>query len=274
MPVKDHSLCIQPDINENKKDDEIKIWRYMDFAQLVSLLENEELFFTRADKLGDPYEGTIPEPHRKNRRESDEIPEKWGEKLLPRFRKICKKYTFLSCWHINNSESAAMWDLYLDADHGVCIQSTYEKLKRALNRDSNNRIHISKVEYIDFESEKFDGWQPHEPLGSSISPFIHKRKNFDYEQELRAIIHDPSWREEDGESMITAETIENTSLDEESLPGNGRGVSIDVDTLIESIHISPDAGEWVRTLLKDIAPYFKLYDDVIADSPMGKEPGY
>ena len=33
------------------------LWRYMDFTKLVSLLEHRAIFFARADKLGDPFEG-------------------------------------------------------------------------------------------------------------------------------------------------------------------------------------------------------------------------
>lgn len=266
MPFAEHPLCVEPD------DDNPVIWRYMDFAQLVHVLENRELFFPRADKFEDPFEGTLPRKHRKIRK--NEVPENWADELLPRFRRICKKYTFLSCWHINNSESAAMWDLYLEADHGVCIQSTYERFLESFKVHDEDDIHISKVNYIDFEEDTFKGWEEGQLLGSSISPFIHKRENFDYEQEIRAIIHSPSWRDPEGDSFITAETIEKTPLDEDSLPGKGKSVSVDVDTLIESIHVSPEAGDWVGNLLKDLAPYFKIYDNKIDDSSMGKNPKY
>ena len=36
------------------------LWRYMDFTKFVSLLEKRSLFFARADKLGDPFEGATP----------------------------------------------------------------------------------------------------------------------------------------------------------------------------------------------------------------------
>lgn len=36
------------------------LWRYMDFTKFVSLLEKSALFFARADKLDDPFEGFIP----------------------------------------------------------------------------------------------------------------------------------------------------------------------------------------------------------------------
>lgn len=270
MPFAEHPLCVEPGKNGDEQNP--VIWRYMDFAQLVHLLENGELFFPRADRLDDPYEGTLPKEHREVRKDS--APDDWADELLPRFRKICKKHTFLSCWHINNSESAAMWDLYLDADHGVCIQSTYEDFVDSFKKHDEDTIHVSKVNYIDFEEDTFKGWKEDELLGSSISPFIHKRDNFDYEQEIRAIIHSPSWRDQQGDSFITGETIENTPLDEDSLPGDGKSVNVDLDTLINSIHVSPDAGDWVADLLKDIAPYFKLYDDKIDDSPMGKNPQY
>ena len=40
---------------------ETKLWRYMDFAKFVSLLESRALFFVRADKLDDPFEGALSE---------------------------------------------------------------------------------------------------------------------------------------------------------------------------------------------------------------------
>jgi hypothetical protein len=49
----EHETCLKP-ANENAK-----IWRYMDFTKFVSLLEKKALFFCRADKLGDPFEGVI-----------------------------------------------------------------------------------------------------------------------------------------------------------------------------------------------------------------------
>lgn len=37
---------------------EAKLWRFMDFPKLLSLLETRALFFTRADRLEDQFEGT------------------------------------------------------------------------------------------------------------------------------------------------------------------------------------------------------------------------
>jgi hypothetical protein len=40
-----------------------KIWRYMDLARFLSILESRSLYFSRADNLGDPYEYAIPKRH-------------------------------------------------------------------------------------------------------------------------------------------------------------------------------------------------------------------
>lgn len=49
---KEHPVFEKPE-NENAK-----IWRYIDFTKFVSLLDKSALFFTRADRLGDPFEGS------------------------------------------------------------------------------------------------------------------------------------------------------------------------------------------------------------------------
>lgn len=36
------------------------IWKYMNLEKFVSLLDTRSLFFTRADKFEDPYEGFTP----------------------------------------------------------------------------------------------------------------------------------------------------------------------------------------------------------------------
>ena len=40
--------------------DSKKIWRYMDFTKFVNLLDTESLFFCRADRFYDKWEGIFP----------------------------------------------------------------------------------------------------------------------------------------------------------------------------------------------------------------------
>jgi hypothetical protein len=41
-------------------DDSQRIWRYMTYERFKSLIQNEALFFCRADKFDDKWEGVFP----------------------------------------------------------------------------------------------------------------------------------------------------------------------------------------------------------------------
>lgn len=43
------------------------IWRYLDLEKFRSLLETKSLFFCRADKFSDPFEGSLPKREAENR---------------------------------------------------------------------------------------------------------------------------------------------------------------------------------------------------------------
>jgi hypothetical protein len=49
---------------ENNIPDDTVIWRYIDLSKLLDLLITEELHFTRADKLKDPFDSSITELYR------------------------------------------------------------------------------------------------------------------------------------------------------------------------------------------------------------------
>lgn len=50
-------------LKEYDASPDTKIMRYMDFAKFISILENKELYLTRADKFEDPLEGSLPEKY-------------------------------------------------------------------------------------------------------------------------------------------------------------------------------------------------------------------
>lgn len=244
----------------------------MDFTQFVSLLENEELFFPRADKFDDTFEGSLPYSHKETRKELiKDYPLEWSQSLLHRFRRVCTRHTFLNCWHKNSGESAAMWDLYLKSDQGICVQSTYESFIEAIEKEKQD-IYLSKVEYIDYTEEDIPGWGTRDGLGDTLSPFIHKRESFEHEQEIRAIIHDLPWHSEEN-AKITAEDIRESDLDE-SVYEPGRSVKVDLEQLIETIRVSPEADSWVRGLVEDVCEKYGIERDLVTDSPMAEDPYY
>lgn len=115
--------------NFNELAEESKIWRYMDFTKFVHLLESESLFFTRADKFEDPFEGVSSMANQSLRNEiyNGKIPPE-AFKLLDDFSKMARMYTFVNCWHLNDYEAAAMWKLYLQSNEGVAIQTNFQSL--------------------------------------------------------------------------------------------------------------------------------------------------
>ena len=92
------------------------IWRYVDLTKFISYLEKNALFFVRSDQLSDKYEGKFTEADVKL----------WEEKLKPKTKlsqieiyNRFKKIVNISSWHINENESAAMWEICLQSNEGV-----------------------------------------------------------------------------------------------------------------------------------------------------------
>ena len=70
---------------------EVKVWRYMDLAKFISLIDRHQLFFSSVDLFGDPYEGTLPKPDRRRFKKAQSMS---GENV------------FVNSWHLNEYESA------------------------------------------------------------------------------------------------------------------------------------------------------------------------
>ena len=76
-------------------DGNMKIWRYLDLLKLIDFLETRNLHFERADTLGDPHEGTWPEPNiEKRERYLPKMVDKYKGKIgLERYRRIIEGET-------------------------------------------------------------------------------------------------------------------------------------------------------------------------------------
>jgi len=165
-----------------------RIWRYYRLPRFIQLLEERMLFFARADKFEDPWEGALPKPTAEMiRRAQVRCPreERRGRsdaELAITMAKNLRRYTVISCWHMSEGDSAAMWKLYASEEDGVRVASTPNDLFTSLPRDpnSNTRVYIGQVRYdLDYAAE---------PLSLlDIHAYLHKRKNFDHEREVRAI---------------------------------------------------------------------------------------
>jgi len=238
----DHQAFVKP-ANVN-----VKIWRYLDFTKFVDLLIKSELFFTRCDKLEDPFEGSYPQANfilRELRSDlfKDGAPTPVIKELARITYQQFRKYMVVNCWHINEFESAAMWNLYLKSNEGIAIQSTYNRLISSFNGDSSYTIHVGLVQYIDYKNYFM-------PEGNLFFPFLHKRISYEHEHELRALIMMPI-PSKDGK------------LDFSSEPSfEGKNVPVNLDVLIDNIFVCPFAPSWFLDLVKNVLIKFNIGKEV------------
>lgn len=235
-------------------DENIRIWRYMDFTKFVWMIEHGSLFFTRSDLLGDPFEGSYSKANIENR---PKVYKKLFEdvgKLSETFTmfsdlfRLIRKWIFINCWHMNEHESAAMWKLYSKSSESIAIQSTYKRLRDCLPK----KVDIGTVQYIDYESD----WLPE---GNVFYPFFHKRRSFEHENELRAIVAD--WPILDGQINLSKDQQE-----------TGKSFEVDLNILVESLYVAPYSAAWFSELVKRVASNYleekAVFQSSLTDSPV------
>lgn len=221
-----------------------KIWRYMDFAKFVWMLNHCCLYFCRVDilKIEDPLEGSYqPNKFLKS------IPVKEAKNFVDKMNS-CGPPRTVNCWHINGGESAAMWKLYGGVNKGIAIQSTFDRMVKAF-KEFPDEVHIGKIRYIDYQKEMFKG-----DSIEIFEPILTKRKSFEHEKELRAVI----W-----------ETSESTARD-----CDGSVLAkVELEELIENVYISPFSPVWCRDNVQVIVKKFGLEVPVL-QSELDKQPLY
>lgn len=244
----------QPYIQKPQNED-VTIWRYLDLTKFLSLIDRRALYFCRADKLDDPFEGSYPRANVVLRPEwYKEIPYDKVKIGLTQFLKIQRKWTVINCWHMNECESAAMWRLYLKGDEGVAVRSTFKRLAESFRNYTENDVYIGIVRYIDYNSEFVSERFP-------ITAFFTKRKSFEHERELRALIH----RIPTNEALKSGDHLYmlDPTLD---LCDHGLCISVELEVLVEKIFVSPSAPGWFADLVRAVTRKYDLGKDVIQSS--------
>ncbi|HET7122233.1 MAG TPA: hypothetical protein VFI17_13400 [Solirubrobacterales bacterium] len=184
------------------------------------------------------------------------IREEDHERIVRGFQEITEssaRFVFASCWSLSEVESAAFWKLFAPPSGGVAIRSTYERLaesfssaKKAADEETVS-IPIGKVAYVDYDLIEV-------PAGDVFSPFLHKRRSYEFENELRAMaLSLESWVE--GQAPL------------------GLEVAVDLGMLIEAIHISPSAPAWFASLVESVASHYSC-DVAVVQSTLSQQPLY
>jgi len=214
----------------------------MDFTKFVSLIDKSSLFFARADTFKDPFEGSYPRINVEARKsifntveDKKSIPKKMVS--LSTIYVLWPRYTAINCWHVNEYESAAMWNLYLKTNKGIAIRTTYNLLKESIVDKED--VHLGLVKYIDYNKEYINA-------NNCFEPFVHKRKSFEHEREIRAIVgKNPS---DDNGIDFSIENID-----------SGLYIKVDLNVLISQIIVAPDSPKWFKELVSSILNKYGFY---------------
>ena len=257
MPYKEHPELKTPD------NPDAKIWRYLDFTKFLSMLEDQSLFFCRLDVFAekDPYEGLYTNLNARSEEVSySDFPEEFwqkkgiedektlsiiqaAQKQVRPFIKQQREMTFVNSWCVSEHESAAMWPLYIQGAEGIAVQSTFNRLIESMKKYEDFNVFIGEIKYLDYNTEAI-------PPGQILLPLTTKRKSFEHEKELRALI----WTLQHGKNKLEDNKFASTL---------GLSVPINLDKLIESIYVSPTAAHWFLNLIKAITKRYEITKPVI-----------
>jgi hypothetical protein len=204
------------------------VWRYMGFSKFVWMLQNQALWLSRSDLMGDPWEVSLAGKQLqlvKDRHPPMNLNNLQAETSSERSKRIInywRKNTFVNCWNMSKHESNALWQIYCKTSEGIVIQSSYEKLNIVKNDYS-----LKPVEYI-------------EPGSNAVTPshsdlVTKKRPAFRYEEEVR-IFH----------------------LDEDNEHKSAKGIRLQLDicSFIKSIKVHPEADEVFFNIVKSIVEQY------------------
>lgn len=239
-------------IFKSPKNPEAKIWRYMDFSKFVWLLDSASLYFPRADKLKDPFEGAVPELNyeavlEQFSKADGEVSAKHLVDDISRSMSILRTMIFINSWHMNEAESMAMWKIYSKGQKAIAITSTFQKLRDCLPQS----IHIGLVKYINYESEGI----PHSGFINMFEYYTHKKDVYKYENEIRAVVTGEFPREaldtHDDPSQIIATMKE------------GLAFPINLNKLLSAIYVSPNSKNWYLELVRNVSKKYKLKAPII-----------
>jgi hypothetical protein len=246
MGVVNHPHFTLPD-NRNAH-----IWRYMDLSKFLSIIDKSSLYFSQLTRLGkdDHFEGYLTNANLKvDDLTFDQIPTEWkttggindeetfniwkaNQAGIREFLKKERDDIYVNSWHLRDYEYAAMWNQYARNDIGIAIQSTVDRLVNSLNKCSDIDIFVGLIKYLDYNREAI-------PMKNLLLPFIHKRKSFEYEQEIRALIWKTAKNYPKGEIQVSTDL-------------SGFYIPVDVEILIENIFVSPNSSKWQYELLESI----------------------
>lgn len=237
----------------NRPSDSESVWRYMDLARYLSLIQSSALHFARADQMSDRWEGSLSEQNLVMR------PQLYGdlsEQVLTQMammRPMFLQRIHMSCWHLSEVESAAMWDIYQREGRGVAVRSTWGRLKESITAERD--VYGAKVKYVDYRTTFI-------PEGNVFDAFLHKRESFSHEREVRLVM---------GTGLSGPHPTEEGNNVDLGPEGPVLPVAVELGRLIEAVYVAPDAPGWITQVVDSVTRQYG-FDFSVRQSDLARDP--
>ncbi len=262
----------------SQPDDKARIWHYMDFTKFISMLENGSLFFSRADCLGDPFEGhyggmnklfldnkksmrpivllskeealsRLDEEHRTKAVEEERKTGKFPE--ITRFYDEEEQAQFdeerEQKWQlVEKLRKQMMISCWCLSDHeSAALWKLYSKSDDCVAITTlfgHLRKHLP--DHLLVGKVNYVDLNSHFISEADVHyPFMHKRISFEHEHELR---------------IMFRQTPDENDFDTPA-PEPGEWINpINLETLIGAVLISPSATAWFKELVEKVVKRYKL----------------
>lgn len=204
--------------------------RYLDLPKYVDLIRSRTLYLRRADRFPDRFEGVLTPAIRAvlDAGKKGGMADHDADHLYRRSR----MGTYLSCWSLGDKENMALWQIYGSASTSVTVTSTIGKLvETAIGW--GERTLIRKVRYIDHFAN------PDMIIGTYTDALCFKHEAYGYEDEVRIMVPRQHEKWEENPDYI-------------------RQPIGDLNAMVESVVVAPEAGRWFYDLVCDITRVFGI----------------
>lgn len=283
-----------------------QIWRYRSLDRFEWIIDNSQLYFARADKMEDAYEGTLPdenfsedyrermaeraresmrekwqnvdidatkemlEAHYDEEFEREEIESMFSERTLDEATELVRDEPAAGSQNGKESHFLNCW--HINNTESNLMWGTYsdEKGIAIKSRLQNLKSALDEHKEHDIfigEVTYLDYSRQAIPEGNALYPYIHKREQFKEESELRAIIHTiPSTDEPVEDGPENAYKIDWSQQPE------GIRVSVDLNELINEIYLAPGTSTETSNRVAEISESNGLSEDLIEQSTIDESP--
>jgi hypothetical protein len=230
-----------------------RLWRYMDFAKFVSMLDHGGLYFSAIAALEDELEGA---PYRLPPDASD-----FTKRIARAQFEQVRRTLFVNCWYMFRDESTAMWALY--GNEGVAVRTTYDRLIRSTDQRPRNGPSEASYELRD----GIVAYSPPERKSITTNPWhmiplvLQKRHWYQHEREFRLIYCDDT----QGSGVVDLGSVSEP-------PTKGKWIYCSLNEMVSSIVVAPNSPAYLEEVVRSVCDRFGLDPKLVKRSRIEEKP--